>query len=64
MRGSTVKKINDFVDKLIAQTPPEEIDKSREQMITEVKRMWKTGKNPQTFIKKVLKGDFDGNPEN
>ena len=59
MRGSTVKKINAFVDKLIAETPPDQIDKSREQMIENVKHMWKTGIKPKEFIKKVLNGTFD-----
>lgn len=61
MRGKTVKKINEFVSKLIASTPPDQIDKTHAQMVEEVKRMWKTGKNPQLFIKSVLAGKFDGN---
>jgi hypothetical protein len=59
MRGSTVKKINQFVAKLIAETPPEQVNKTHAQMVAEVKRMWTTEKKAQEFVRKVLAGDFN-----
>jgi len=60
MRGSAKKKIEQFVDILIQNTPPEELNKTREAMIAEVKSFWKSkDKEKQKFIHKVYSGDFD-----
>jgi len=58
MRGSTVKKIKKFVQILIENTPPEERNKTPEQMFEEVKLFW--GQDPKTrkFVDKVVKGQL------
>ena len=56
MRGKTVKKINKFVNDLIAQTPEEQRTKTKEQMIKEVKGFWKNSQNAKKFINHTLKG--------
>lgn len=59
MRGSTVKKINKFVDMLILNTPEGELDKTREQLVSEMKVHWQTkGKAGRKFVDKVIDGSF------
>ncbi|NCP97679.1 hypothetical protein GW796_05490 [archaeon] len=59
MRNKTVKKLNAFVDLLIINTPPKELNKSRETLLKEIKTLWKSqGKNGKIFIDKVVNGEF------
>lgn len=62
MSGSAtkkLKKIEKFVDILILNTPPEELNKSRDMLIEEVKlQLRKTGKDGLIFIDKVISGEF------
>jgi hypothetical protein len=58
MRGSTVKLINKFVHQLIEQTPEDQITKSKQQLVKETRVMWKTGKQAQKFIHKVVNGEY------
>ena len=57
MRGATKKRIDKFIDILIANTPPEQITKSRTEMVEEVKKYWKSkDKQKQEFIHHILTG--------
>lgn len=59
MRGTTVKKINKFIDILMENTPKDQPTKSKKQMFKDVKAMWY--KNPQArkFVNQVVKGEID-----
>lgn len=57
MRGSTIKKIKEFVDILIENTPPEQRNKSREQMINEVKSFWNQDPKARKFVHDVVNGN-------
>lgn len=56
MRGKSLKKIKKFVDELIANTPPEQIVKTREQMIEEVKVFWKKSGEAKEFVDLIVSG--------
>ena len=59
MRGATLKKIDRFVDTLIINTKPEELTKTREELIKEMRLHWKTqGKAGQKFVSRVIDGSF------
>lgn len=53
MNGKTVKKINKFVDIIIANTPEDQRTKSRDEMITEVRQFWGSSK-AQKFVNKIV----------
>lgn len=64
MRGTTVKKLNKFVEMIIADTPPAELTKSVEEthkaLLNSVKREWhKNGPVGKKFVNKVVNGEFD-----
>lgn len=54
MRGKTAKRIHRFVAKLIAETPSQAGNKSYRQMVSQVKRFWRTNKKTHGFIDYVL----------
>lgn len=58
MRGSTVKKINKFVDLLIANTPKDQITKTRSQLVDEVKKFWYKDPKARKFVHKVVNGEI------
>jgi hypothetical protein len=63
MRGTTVKKINAFVDQLIINTPEDQLTKTRDELIRDVKVQWKkSGPLGQKFINSVVDGSFEQNP--
>jgi hypothetical protein len=53
MNGKTVKKINRFVDILIANTPEDQQHKTRDEMIAEVREFWGSPV-AQKFVNKIV----------
>lgn len=59
MRGKTAKRLKKFVDILIENTPQDQLDKSKEQLLNEVKEFWYKDPNSRKFIDKVVGGDIE-----
>jgi hypothetical protein len=60
MRGVTCKRLRKFAEYLINNTPENQINKSKNQMVDELKIHWKTqGKVGQKFIRDTLAGKFE-----
>lgn len=60
MRGVTIKRLRKFAEYLITNTPENKQNKTKNQMVKELKIHWKTqGKIGQKFIRETLAGKFD-----
>lgn len=59
MRGKTVKKIRKFVDILLLNTKEGEVTKTRDELIRDAKKNWRTkGEAGKKFVNLVVMGEF------
>lgn len=59
MRGKTVKNIRKFVTIIMENTKEEErSNKTKRQMVREVKKFWVGNPEKQKFVKMVLNGEI------